>query len=210
MNVCAVSGPLPTRSPRREQGVVLYVALVAMIAMMLAGVAMLRSVAAGVGVAGNLAFKQNASLAGERGADKAVEWLRALPVATASTTLQAHDAANGYMAIGVPSVDSVTANVVNTFDPFTFDWDNATTPTAQQATADDGAGNRVRYVMHRLCKALGSSQPSSAQECAVFGAVLKDPTTGLPIGAPPRPLFRVTTRVDGPRNTVSYVQVVVN
>ena len=58
---------LPRRL-RRQQGVVLYVALIVMIAMMLAGVAMLRSVGTGVGVAGNLAFKQNATLAGDRAA----------------------------------------------------------------------------------------------------------------------------------------------
>ncbi len=185
---------LPRRL-RRQQGVVLYVALIVMIAMMLAGVAMLRSVGTGVGVAGNLAFKQNATLAGDRAADAAIGWMKGLPAATASATLQNDSAANGYFA-------SWNAN----FNPLTFDW---TLDAVQTATADDGAGNRVRYVIHRLCKQTGSAQPGGGQECAVHGTVVSGGGGVFAAGAAAPTLFRVTSRVDGPRNTLSYVQILV-
>ena len=182
---------MTTGRRQRQQGVVLYVALIVMIAMLLAGVAMLRSVGTGVGVAGNLAFKQNATMAGDRGAEKAIAWL------VTKTAVQLElDAINahGYYATWVP-----------TFEPLTFDWSNAPV-----ATNDDGAGNQVRYVIHRLCKNTGSAQVSLTQECTVRGSIVAGSTaSGIPGGALLPPLYRVTTRVVGPRNTVSYVQVLV-
>ncbi len=179
----------------RQQGVVLYVALVVMVAMMLIGVSVLRSVGNGVGVVGNLAFKQNATMAADRGVEAALPWL----VTKTSADLHVDDAAHGYFATWDAS-----------FNPLTFDWGAA---AVQDATASlpggrDSTGNRVRYVIHRLCRNVGSPQ-AGGQQCSVQGAMAIDPSTGLPLGAPPRTLFRVTSRVDGPRDTVSYVQVVV-
>lgn len=181
--------------PAGQRGVVLYVALVVMVAMMLVGVSILRSVGGGVGVVGNLAFKQNATMAADRGVEAALPWL----VSRSSVDLQADDAANGYFA----TWDAA-------FNPLTFNWESAPVRDATAALPGgrDSTGNRVRYVIHRLCRNPGNPQ-AGGQECSVFGSVARDAATGLPIGSPPRTLFRVTSRVDGPRNTVSYVQVVV-
>ena len=174
---------------QRQQGIVLYVALVVLIAMMLAGVAMLRSTGTGLAVAGNMSFKQNAVLAGDRGVEAAVPWL----VAQSVGTLQSDSPAHGYFSTWDEG-----------FDPRTFDWSNA---AVKEATADDGAGNRVRYVIHRMCKLSGSPLGGvGGQECATYGDIVR---VSGGAGSAPRPLFRVTSRVDGPRNTVSYVQVVV-
>ena len=157
---------------------------------------MLRSVGTGVGVAGNLAFKQNATLAADRGATAALAWLTSLPLATASETLQNDDGKHGYFS----SWDT-------TFNPLTFDWTNA---AVQTATSDDGARNEVRYVIHRLCKLPNQSATAgSGQECAVQGVIANIIGSGSSFQTPLRPLFRVTSRVQGPRNTLSYVQVVV-
>ncbi|MEI8324204.1 MAG: hypothetical protein WCH44_02370 [Betaproteobacteria bacterium] len=188
---------LPRHRAHQQQGVVLYVALVVLIAMTFAGLAVLRSVGTGVGVAGNVAFKQNAVLAADRGAQAAVAALLAQPGAA----LLGDVAAAGYRATWDQN-----------FDPLTFDWDKAdNNPIAQVAIAADGVGNRVRYVIHRMCKNTGASEAGGGQECAVYASHLVASVTpgSLPAGAPPSPLFRVTTRVDGPRNTVSYVQTMV-
>src|SRR4051794_33864237 len=50
---------------RRQQGVVLLIALIVLVAMTLAGIGLVRSVDTGNMVAGNLAFKQGATLAGD-------------------------------------------------------------------------------------------------------------------------------------------------
>ena len=199
----------PHRSPgrrRAQQGVVLYVALVVMIAMMLAGVAMLRSVGTGVAVAGNLSFKQNATLAGDRGAEGAVPWL----LSKTAVDLYNSDAANGYSANWASTFNAAKTDaedLANPFDPVNnFDWSNA----AVKTMPDDGSGNQVRYVIHRLCKLVGSSSGQLGQECAVQGDIGGTvDASGQSATRPPRVLYRVTTRIDGPRNSLSYVQVVV-
>jgi len=45
----------------REQGVILFVALIVLVAMSLAGIALMRSVDTSVLVAGNLAYRQGAT-----------------------------------------------------------------------------------------------------------------------------------------------------
>ena len=100
---------MTSRQQRRQRGVVLYVALVVMVAMMLAGIAMLRSVGTGVAVAGNLAFKQNATLAGDRGAEAAISW-----ITTPSLDLKTDVPAKGY-----------SATWVSGFDPVAFNWDDS-------------------------------------------------------------------------------------
>ena len=63
--------PNPQRSPARQQGVVLFIALIVLVAMSLAGVAMVRSVDTSLGIAGNLAFKQSTIQGSDLGRDHA-------------------------------------------------------------------------------------------------------------------------------------------
>ena len=96
---------------------------------------------------------------------------------------------------------------VATFNPSSFNW----TSNATQATADDGTGNEVRYVIHRLCAAVGAVNDPS-QSCVTVGSASSGGTqTGASYGQQAlsnttAPYFRITVRVTGPRNTTSYVQ----
>lgn len=193
---------------RHQRGVVLYVALVVMVVMMLAGVAVLRSVGTGQGVAGNLSFKQNATAAGDRGVTAALAYLHPANAASApSTTDLASDHADkAYFAAWGPNPG---------FDPIGYDWDGNTSANGPviEATPDDGTGNRVRYVIHRLCNlALPLTDATIRCVSAMGGTTLGVGGGGANISTitnpPPPTYFRVTTRIDGPRNTVSYTQVV--
>ena len=55
----------------KQSGVVMFVALAVLILMTLAGLAMLRQMGSSVSIAGNLAFKQNATAAGDLGTETA-------------------------------------------------------------------------------------------------------------------------------------------
>ena len=198
---------------RRQRGVVLYVALVVMVVMMLAGVALLRSVGTGQGVAGNLSFKQNATSAGDKGVTAALGYLHPDPLAgvptPSSADLSVDHPDKGYFAAWSP----VPPNPA--FDPLTYDWDANTSAAGPviEATANDGTGNRVRYVVHRLCNlALPVSDPTIRCVSAMSGTSLGAGGGGASFTSiaapPPPPYFRVTTRIDGPRNTVSYAQVI--
>ena len=58
---------LPAIASRRAQrGVILFIALIVLVAMSLAGIALMRSVDTNVMIAGNLAFRQGATLAADR------------------------------------------------------------------------------------------------------------------------------------------------
>ena len=201
-------------SPRRNRGVVLFIALIVLVALALAGLALVRSVDTGVIVAGNLAFKQSATNAGDIGIEAARTWLNTNSGVLNSDNVLAGSAA--YFANWQTNIDLTGTDPSKT----DFDWNT----NALQVTADDGAGNRVRYVVHRLCEA-SNTAPSSTTCVKVSSTSTGGGTTGgefsgrrgYEVGgaagsgspfnlAASAVYYRITVRVDGPRNTVSYVQ----
>lgn len=183
-------------SPHRQQGVVLFIALIVLVAMTLAGIAMVRQMSTGMAVAGNLAFKQNATAAADLGIEAARTWWRGQ---TASAL----------------AVDSITPGYFSswdaTFDPATYNWDAANNASA---TISDGASNNVKYVIHRLCSTANITVTAAGQKC-VTTTVEGSTSTKIGLDASTQPLsntlqpyYRFTARAQGPRNTLSYVQVV--
>ncbi|MGZ8259042.1 MAG: pilus assembly PilX family protein [Caldimonas sp.] len=189
--------PRPVRargSARRQGGVVLFVALIVLIIMTLAGLALLRQMGVGTSIAGNVAFKENATSVADRGTEWARAWLIANSAITSSDSIP-----NGYLSSWAGGVD-----------PTAFDWDGQSrTLTDDQAQT----GNTTRIIIQRLCATAGMSALDPAQNCSDFPMPNAPTSRGggsypsvLP-GVGPVPFYRVTTRVDGPRNTVSYTQV---
>ena len=185
--------PIRARDLRRQRGVVLFVALIVLIVMTLAGLALLRQLGSGTSIAGNVAFKENATSVADRGTEEAVKWLAANAASTPSNSF-----GDGYHSTWAGSVD-----------PTTFAWD-----TESKTVVANEAGNTVRIYIQRLCETDGLSALDPAQKCSDFPIdnPLRDRggLTGYHPGLPtatPQPFYRVTTRVDGPRNTVSYTQV---
>lgn len=187
---------LPGRRRARragQRGVVLIVALVVLVVMALAGLLMFRATGTGVEVAGNIGFKQNATGVGDLGVETGRVAL--LSLASNVNLLDVDHADIGYYA-----------SWNTAFNPLTYDWTGA----SKEAVADDGTGNRVRYVVHRLCEITGP--PTAAgQHCSMrnqgggsAGGISSASFSG--IGG--QPYYRITSRVDGPRSTVSYVQVI--
>ncbi|MDM0106022.1 hypothetical protein QTH97_13850 [Variovorax sp. J22R24] len=182
--------------PASQRGVVLIVALVVLVVMTLAGLLMFRSSRTGVEVAGNIGFKQNATSLGDLGVETGRAFLM------------------GFVSDGNPLLDDIPASGYYAswnegFNPLSYDWDEA----SKEAIADDGTGNRVRYVIHRLCKVVGATT-APGQQCAIpstgSGAAADKggSNPGLGAGTTGQPYYRITSRVDGPRSTVSYVQVI--
>jgi type IV pilus assembly protein PilX len=200
-------------APRRQGGVVLFIALIILVAMALAGIALVRSVDTGVIVAGNIAFKQGATLAGDQGLEAARAWLMANKANLNSDRIAA--GASAYYANWQAGFD-LTGTDPDTSKP-DFDWKGV----GLEVTANDGAGNRVRYVIHRLCANSGVSPAATScvrVSAASGGGGAKGGEYGGRRGyeaggetggfnlASTLVYYRVTVRVDAPRNTVSYVQ----
>ena len=195
LRAIAVSRP----GQARERGVVLLFALILLVALTLGGLALMRSVSTGNVIAGNLSFQQAAAHSADAGVEAAITWLEAN-----AATLGANNTAAGYLAMR----QDPAAN--QSWDAF---WTGtlAVAATAQTLPAD-AAGNTVSYVIQRMCNQTG--QAFTAAACSTSpndpGAAGQSHQGGTPPpSAPPQPNYRITTRVVGPRNTMSMVQVIV-
>lgn len=196
-------------SRHKQQGVVLYVALVVLVVMMAATVAILRSTSSGQNIAGNIGFKQNAETVSGQGTEAARAWLMA-PAQT-DLALGADSPAAGYFA----TWNGGTTPLGTTFDPLNpavFDWAiSGGGQNAVQATANDGTNNEVRYVIHRMCPNLGSTT-APGQNCAFPPPSIAG---GIHDGALPsgtvltKPFYRISVLTTGPRGTVSVTQTMV-
>ena len=192
------------RSRRPQGGIVMWVALVVLIIMSLAGLAMMRQMGTGISVAGNIGFKQNATSTADVGTETARAWY----TTQSTAVLEQDDIPNGYYA-------TWSGTWGTTVDPTQFNWATGAATAAVGAGAADAAmGNTTQYIIQRLCRDPGSVQ-AAAQVCSD----LEDDTTrshgsfdytSSPLPPSFKPYFRVTTRVVGPRNTVSYTQVILN
>lgn len=186
---------------RGQRGVVMLVALVVLVAMTLAGIALMRSVSTSGVIAGNMAFQQAATHSADMGVEAAVTFLE-----SGASTLTSSVLSGGgvrYMAYRQDPSSS------QSWDDF---WTNTIPAGAKNTLAADAAGNTVSYVIHRLCNAEGT--PVTVATCST--SPVEAASTGNSQGAgvvsllaPPQIYYRITARVAGPRNTLSYVQVVV-
>lgn len=199
--------------PSRQRGVVLLIALIMLVAMTLGGIALVRSVNITNIIAGNLTFQQGATNSGDTGIEVAISWLEANNGATLYTSV----AAQGYTATRQdPAANqswdafwrTVLVNQAVTINP-----NLAGSTTAYTASAPNAAGNTVSFAIQRLCaQALpptsagaGCSQPPATTSTSTSskGAGVVALTYGSQV------YYRITTRIAGPRNTVSYVQAIV-
>lgn len=208
----------PFGPSKAQRGVVLLLALIMLVAMTLAGIVLYRQIGTGLIIARNLSFKRTAAVAADMGIESGRTWL----IGQSSSALEQGSAANGYFpgwcntslnASNVPDADNDgqpddcgNTPAPSEFDPVTFNWAGSVL-----ATSNDGAGNEIRYVIHRLCETPGSIN-SSGQQCVVIGsAAAGSARTSATYGSQAlsntsQPYFRITSRVLGPTNTVVYTQ----
>ncbi|HPU81288.1 hypothetical protein [Accumulibacter sp.] len=200
--------PLPVpqmdvNTPASQRGVVLLVALIILVALTLAGVALIRSVDTANIIAGNLSFRESAVHAGERSTQTAINWLEPNNT-TGNITLHSNNAANGYSAVRVDR-DVEHDEAWETF------WTRVTTaPGASADGGSDAAGNTVRYVVHRLCETTGAPHIANCAKSPAGVNTGGSFSAGGPAQiASNQVYYRITTRITGPRNTVAYLQTVV-
>ncbi len=200
----------------KQRGVVLFFALVALVAMSLAAVALIRSVDTSTIIAGNLAFRQSTTSAGDAGIEAAMVWL--------STTQAANNSLNILTDTSHPFNNTDTLarpgyhSNAGTLDLFSATTWNSTDNNNVLAGTDAATGNTIRYVIERMCR--NANQVPDTTHC-LFSAAVQDTNnknvplpqdvcvgSGCPV-AGQAPQIRITARTQGPRNTVSYVQAFV-
>ena len=203
------------RAPaRRQRGVVLFVALIGMVVLSLAAVALLRSVDSGTSIAGNLAFKQASIGPINYAIEQANYALFDAPAASRITDPFNHAAAFNYFANLQPgeSASGVPAGIYGHGYTYPGGFTTYTDPTT---------GYEVRWVIERMCRGPefppaffdDPLSPLGIQACDTMvpkvvaaGTTMELCNQGKICDVPPQPLYRVTVRVDGPANTVTYAQ----
>lgn len=201
------------RQSRTQRGVVLFIALLVMVALSLAGIALIRSADTATVVAGNLAFKQSAVNAVDRSIEQAV---KALFDPTPDPALSNPDitnkladlAAQNYFACvqaaggGCLPVNSPIPEIPTVLTTRTL------AETLTPLVPEDDAKNKSYYVIERMCANAG---PAIGSNCNLSATALgADAGTQHYEGLvrPGDAYYRVTVRVEGPRNTVAYAQAI--
>ncbi len=186
---------MPNRPPARtaQRGYILLLVLVALSAMMISGIALVRSMDTSQLMAGNLAARNATLHSADLGVQQAVTWLQGQATTGA---LNADARANGYYAEGVDQA-----------------WNSASFWTiCGNCTTQDAAGNSVSWVISRMCTA-GGSPNANGNACstlsgtsAVGGSYSSDAInfTGSPLY-----FYRITVQVRDSRNTSTLSQAFV-
>lgn len=204
----------------RQRGVVLFFALVALVAMSLAAVALIRSVDTSTIIAGNLAFKQSATSGGDAGIEAALTWLNTtngnnggksvLGDPTHQFNITDLNARPGYHSNHDPDLDLFAAST----------W-NSTDNKNALVTTDTATGNEIRYIIQRMCNLAntaaqdaqclfgGEYDPKGKMDIPSYAEVCVANDSGGCYTPGQSPLIRITARASGPRNSVSYVQAFV-
>jgi len=207
----------PTRSQRTAQrGVVLFITLVVLVALALGALAMFRGSLGASMVATNVVYRQAALNLADNGVQLATA---AIAAKAAAGQINADDNVNGYFS-------AIPANEPTSYSDAAI-WScgaDAVCPTAAQVCSSNsacinevtkGQGLTVYYKVHRMCTVPNAAYNAANNRCALTvktGGT--SPGGSLGIGATqftgnPTLYFRITTRVDGPRNTRMVTQTVV-
>jgi Tfp pilus assembly protein PilX len=195
---------------KAQSGVVLIISLIVLVAMTLGALALIRAVDTNNLIAGNLAFQQAATHSADVGIEEASAWLNAASLATLTTDQDSQ----GYVANGSDPAMSPNS------DPDGFSWDRYWNRYVRgggnrgiKTLAMDAAGNTVSYIIDRLCPSAGALDQQTCVVSPTADAAAVQGQSASSSGGlifPPHPFcYRITVRVEGPRNTVSYVQSIV-
>jgi type IV pilus assembly protein PilX len=229
--------PAPPHRHALQQGVTLIFALVTLAVLMLATLALVRSVDSGSMLMANIGYKQDATASGDQATLDALAWLNSNQASLNSTMDK-----KGYYASTMeidgttvkPPIDATGGQMSNTPTRQLIDWDGdgCASATANSysscdikavdasSLADKGNSNTARYVIFRMCNKDGDytvaandivcvKPPSaSSNSSSIKGELNYAESTRF--GSSSGPYYRIVVRIKGARNTVSYTETIVH
>ena len=214
--------PLPrslVRVPRSQQnGFILVVTLICLVLMLVASIALTRSSANSLIQAGNFAFKRDLLNQAECGFSKGLALLKTGGSLASAATRQSNQLAYNYSALqlasndqGVPKALLVARSSSSSSSSFTgTDINGASLAfTGADVACSSSNGVTVRYVIDRQCSAVG------AFNSATCVSIPQTTTTGgtarlQHVNPGAIATYRISVRVDGPRNTQTFQQMIVS
>lgn len=204
-------------TPKKQQGIVLIMALIVLVALTLAALALTRSVYTSTAIAGNLSFQQAATHSADAGIEAAVAWLEANNGKASSTSATTCSVGSSVLACDQQAQGYVaTKQDPNGTETWAQFWSVITANNPAKALPQDSTGNTVSYVIQRMCSGTGDAQ-ATGNYCTVSPVASSSSCQGgsscgaqsVNLGAISQVYYRITVQVVGPRNAQSYVQSMV-
>ena len=217
---------LPSRSASRQRGVVLLFSLVALVVLLIAAVALMRSFNTSMFMSGNIAFKRDLQNQGERAIEKALTSFRVGNPLDNDTARSADLPSSNYSAVMLPAnVQGIPADLILSDSAFAAKWTAPDiTPLNEPSLANQGV--TIRYIIDRMSNLAGSCGALGPTTCIMAGnkapaggsaSNLQNATRALPIpvaagATAPKAVntgtavYRLTVRVSGPRDTQAFFQ----
>lgn len=202
----------------RQRGLVLVLALIVLAAMSLAAIGLMRGVLGSNRVAGNLAYQQAAVQAADVGLETAIAWLeqRTQELEQRNPAPAPMTLANKLFTNIAKSASEPYAYVATRADPAanqTWDafWQTLVTANVVNSLPADAAGNQVSFVIHRLCANAGEPSISRCESAPVLPAAIQTSSrsSSIKLKEASQVYYRITVRVQGPRNATSFIQTMV-
>lgn len=196
--------------PHKQRGVVLLITLIMLVAMTLAAIALMRSVDTTNLVAGNLAFQQTAVHSADVGTEEAIAYLYTVPDLKCNGTGVGVNCAVGYKSFHQPELEPPSAGV--TWESY---WNAMVNGPGVVALTNLPNGYSGAFIIEAMCVSAGkvncqtatttstSTTPQGQDMGSQSRAFLTNTTTTN------ANYYRITTRVEGPRNSVGYVQALI-
>lgn len=221
-------GTPPDLQRSGQRGISLVFSLLALVALSLAAVALIRAVNTGSGILGNLGFKQDTLLGADDATRVAVDWLGS-KVAGSVSDLNADITASGYYAADRPSLNA-TGSSTSTATAM-VDWTgagcgaitaaNCLQPANVDATKMKNTGVTAQFVVLRLCNQAGDPTATGGTiQCATPMTASTSPSVvkNAPTSSSPRragstvqsQYYRIVVRAKGARGTLSFTDTVVH
>jgi type IV pilus assembly protein PilX len=208
-----------SREPRRERGVVLLFALIALTIMLVGAVALISSFNTSLITAGNIGFKRDLVNQAELAAKTVLEKFNAGALDDSTkraATLPTENYSAVVLATNNQGIPVALLSKTN-FSP-TSTW------RLPDVSGTAGQNVTVRYLLDRLCTAPGNAQTAlEAEQCVRApvtnvpkgldaetqrkGAEFGDSKQGVAAAVAIPAAYRLTVRAMGPRNTEAYYQM---
>lgn len=199
-------------SRARERGVVLLFCLIILVILLAGGIAVMRSTGNSLFGAGNLAFKRDLVNQGELAIAKAMKEFQTGGALVNTTATAANLPTANYSAVQLQTnehgIPQVLLKKTTLSGPDVAG--NTFTPSGGAITGSGGV--TVRYVIDRMCNTTGAFSTIGKSRCVYTpsntetqgGDQSQLSTPGPSVPSPP--IYRITVRADGPRDTQVFLQ----
>lgn len=186
---------------QKQSGIVMFVTLIALVIMLLASIALIRSTDTNLLIAGHLSFKRDLINQAERAMPVIKAQFQGTAALSTEAKRESDSATNNYYASILPSTNSISGipDILLNVDTF----DNL---HSSKNISDANEQITIRYVIDRMCLQTGVV---SAANCTLSLTTQDFGGTAVPGGVLPGvnlPVYRISMRVTGPRNTETYLQ----